>query len=73
MLLKTTYPLVHIDPMWFGQLFPISLCISVKPLQFATMQMNDGLCDMSFMIPGGYLAYYIPWGKKDFLIVKKSF
>lgn len=58
--------------MWFGQLFVMSSCISVKPQRFATMEMNDGLCDMSFMIPSGYLAY-IPMGKKDFFIVKKSF
>lgn len=70
-LLKTTYPLVHIDPMWFGQLFVMSLCISVKPQWFATMQMNDGLCDINFMIPSGYLTYSILLGKKDFSCCEK--
>ncbi len=50
----------------------MSSCISVKPQRFATMEMNDGLCDMSFMIPSGYLAY-IPMGKNIYFYCEKIF
>jgi len=69
MLLKIAYPLVHIDPMWLGQLFVMLLCISVKPQRFATMQMNDGLCDMGFCDTQWVHDIFYPFEEKNIFLL----